>query len=104
MCSLSRLDSCSDDDKKLIDDFRKKSKEELETEVLKVEKEMEDLNSGFEKEIEKLQELYQSILDEFNTQTTKVKEESNYKWLTKVFIEKGGGFPEDDELGMGDEF
>lgn len=100
LCSLKTLDACPAEDKKAIAALRKKSKEDLEAMVTKADSDINSINEAFMAEVEKLQDKYQELSTTQSDDTDKVKKAVNYKWLTKVFVEKGGEIKVE---GMGDE-
>lgn len=74
VCSPSNLDLCEADKKKQIEDYMKLPKEELTKLIEAAEKELEDAETWFKDEVEKLQSQYKQLSDDKDKKLADVKE------------------------------
>ena len=62
-CSPTNYDLCDDDQKKKIDELKALSAEDLDKKIKAEEKKIEDAESTFKSDVEKLQKQYQELSD-----------------------------------------
>merc|ERR1739841_307959 len=73
VCSPSNLDLCDDKKKAEINGLMMKSDEELTTAIAAEEKKLDDAETEFKKEVEKLQKKYESLMEEKEAKMAAVK-------------------------------
>lgn len=73
MCSVKNIDLCDDDKKTLIQSYQAMSVEDLENAVDEKMALIQDAEQNFEKEVEKLQQKYESLQKETDEAVTAVK-------------------------------
>jgi len=64
MCSPANLELCDDDKKKEIEDLMKLSEEELDAKIAEGDKKIEEAETHFKTEVEKLQAAYQKLMSD----------------------------------------
>jgi len=110
VCSLGKLDACDPEDKKLVEELKGKSKEELMETAAKVDEKIAEAQTELDEYIEKINEEYEAQTAKFNSKVETLKAEANYKWLKQILqvdhgvsIGGGGHDDEDDMEGMDEE-
>merc|ERR1712137_164971 len=73
LCSPSNIDLCDADKKKKIEELQALSKLDLEGQIEGIEKEIKDIESNFEAEVEKLQKKYEELEKEKSEKTSEAK-------------------------------
>ena len=99
-CSIRSIDTCSDEEKALINDLRSKTKEELDAIVASTVELTTTATEKYDKAIEELQNTYDLVTSEFQTESDNIRKESNIKWVNQILA---ADFPTaadgaDDEL------
>merc|ERR1739844_28727 len=74
ICSPAKLELCDDEKKKEIETLSALSDSDLEAKIATEEKKLVDAEEEFKKEVEKLQEKYQSLMDEKDAKAKAVKD------------------------------
>jgi len=73
MCSPSKLELCDEDKKKEIADLMAMSDDEINAKIAAEEKKLDDAEEEFKDEVQKLQEKYQSLMEEKDAKAAAVK-------------------------------
>jgi len=73
LCSPANLELCDDDKKGEIEELMKMSEEELDTAILEGDKKVEDAETFFKAEVEKLQANYQKLMSDKDQAIEEVK-------------------------------
>ncbi len=73
VCSPAKLDLCDDDKKKEIEDLMAMGDEDIKAKIEVEEKKLEDAEEEFKNEVQKLQEKYQSLMEEKDAKAAAVK-------------------------------
>lgn len=89
VCSLANLSICSDEDKAVIADLQKKTREELEATETAVTERLEAAQAEYEKAVEELQANYEKMSADFNTDLETIRKETNFKWVQQVLLAEG---------------
>jgi Thioredoxin len=87
-CSVYSTASCSDDEKKVIDEFEAKSTDDLAKFVAEVEEKAEAEEESFDAAAEALQNTYEKMVEEYNVKVETLKAESNYHLAKAVLMKK----------------
>mmetsp|Transcript_24487 Transcript_24487/g.50935 ORF Transcript_24487/g.50935 Transcript_24487/m.50935 type:complete len:170 (-) Transcript_24487:371-880(-) len=61
VCSPTNIDLCDDEKKKQIEEYMAMSESDMETKIADYEKQLDDAESNFKSEVQKLQETYQKL-------------------------------------------
>jgi thiol-disulfide isomerase/thioredoxin len=85
-CSLKQTEYCSDDQKQLLVELQKKTKQELEAVEVVVEKRLAGAQADYDKMIEELNENYQNAVKDFNGVIDEIRKETNYKWVQQILL------------------
>jgi len=72
-CSPSKIELCDDEKKKEIETLMALSSDELSEKIAAEEKKLEDAEEEFKNEVQKLQEKYQSLMEEKDAKAAAVK-------------------------------
>ena len=99
-CSIRSIDTCSDEEKALIAELRRKTKEELEVIVADTTERTTAASEKYEKAIEELQSTYERTTEEFQAESENIRKESNIKWVNQILA---ADFPDASEDGAADE-
>jgi hypothetical protein len=99
-CSIRSLDTCSDEEKALIDELRSKTKQELDAIVADTAERTTAASDKYDKAIEELQSTYERVTEEFHTESENIRKESNIKWVNQIIA---ADFPEASADGAEDE-
>jgi hypothetical protein len=91
ICSIYRLENCSDDKKKLIEDLENKTDVELEAIATKVEDEVKDHEKLFDVKVVDIQTKYDAMVEEFNKELEVIKIKYNYKFVEQIMTIRGVG-------------
>jgi hypothetical protein len=83
-CSVKQTEYCSEDQKKLLVELQKKTKQELVAVETVVEKRLAVAQAEYDQVIEELNEKYQNAVKTFNGIIDEIREETNYKWVQQV--------------------
>ncbi len=73
ICSPSKLELCDDDKKKEIEELMAMSDDDIKTKIAAEEKKLDDAEEEFKNEVQKLQEKYQSLMEEKDAKAAAVK-------------------------------
>merc|ERR1712048_1247044 len=73
MCSPGNIELCDDDKKKEIEELMKLSEEELNSKIAEGDKQIEDAETHFKTEVEKLQAAYQKLMSDKDETIENVK-------------------------------
>lgn len=73
VCSPAKLELCDDDKKKEIEALMAMSDDDINTKIAAEEKKLEDAEEEFKNEVQKLQEKYQSLMEEKDAKAAAVK-------------------------------
>merc|ERR1712012_1013149 len=73
ICSPAKLELCDDDKKKEIEELMGMSDDKLKGKIAKEEKKLEDAEEDFKNEVQKLQEKYQSLMEEKDAKAAAVE-------------------------------
>lgn len=83
-CSIRSIDTCSDEEKALINDLRSKTKEELDAIVTSTAELTTAASEKYDKAIEELQSTYERVTEEFHAENDNIRKESNIKWVNQI--------------------
>jgi hypothetical protein len=100
ICSVRRIDACSDDDKKIIQDLQALSNEDLEAVAQKVADRVQLEEAVFQEQVEEIQQKYDALVKVFNDKLDAIKKEFNYKYVEQVMGDRmeDAADSENDEL------
>mmetsp|Transcript_10617 Transcript_10617/g.24112 ORF Transcript_10617/g.24112 Transcript_10617/m.24112 type:complete len:248 (+) Transcript_10617:165-908(+) len=84
VCSLFNVEVCSDEDKAIIDGIISKSDEELLAAAEQTASESRAAEKAFEKEVDRIQNEYEQLSNQFNENIEKIKKDSNFKFVEQV--------------------
>lgn len=103
ICSMYKLENCSDAEKKMIEALSEKSDEELEAIVGNVEDRVKKQEKEFDEKVAVIQAQYDSMVEEFNKNLEIIKEEFHYKYVEQLLSMRQdeaemGGNASSDEL------
>merc|ERR1712165_683306 len=73
ICSPTKLELCDDDKKKEIETLMALSDDEIKAKIVVEEKKLDEAEEDFKNEVQKLQEKYQSLMEEKDAKTAAVK-------------------------------
>merc|ERR1712038_2082441 len=73
ICSPSKLELCDDEKKAEIEKLMAMSEDDINASITKEEKKLEDAEEEFKNEVQKLQEKYQSLMEEKDAKAAAVK-------------------------------
>lgn len=91
--------ACSDEEKALIAEIRKKSKEELEAIVDSAAERTKAANDKYEAALEELQTTYERITTELNDENEAIRTETHLKWVNQILnLDHPEADPSADEL------
>lgn len=88
ICSVFKLDSCTEAEKAVIANYETKTIEELNEELAGVEKKAEEEEAAFDEAVEKLQKQYEEMVSAYNEKVDEIREASNYKFLRAIVSKK----------------
>jgi hypothetical protein len=91
VCSVTKTEFCSDEQKAIIESLQKKSKEDLESIEAEVDKGLADAQTIYEAALEELNDQYEKIVNTFNDKLDEIRNETNYKWVQQVLVAMGDG-------------
>ena len=83
-CNLNHMDNCSDDERKALNDFMAKSRQELEEIEAEIDMRVLAIEKEFDAKIADIQAEYTKVIAAFNLDLDNVRKETNYKWLQQV--------------------
>ena len=95
LCSIYSTEACEEEEKKVIMELQGKSLDELTAMVMDVEKDAEEAEQLFEKEVAALQEQYKAVVNDYNEKVDALKDKSNYKYMRAILAKM------EHELGIG---
>jgi F0F1-type ATP synthase membrane subunit b/b' len=84
ICSVYRVENCSDEAKKIIDGLESKSQEELEVLVAGAEEKVKEEEEKFDAEVSKIQVRYDAMVEAFNLNLEEIKGKYNYKFVEQI--------------------
>ena len=88
VCTVQRLQYCNDDERKMLDELMSKSIDELEKMELDIEQKLQEPEEKYQAGVRKIQEQHQALLDQYNEDIWRVRQETNFKWIQMVLGEK----------------
>jgi len=97
LCSPANLELCDDDKKGEIEELMKMSEEELDAAILEGDKKVEDAETFFKAEVEKLQANYQKLMSDKDQAIEEVKT-SGLGLMKSVLAAKQNQEEDKDEL------
>jgi len=97
LCSPANMELCDDDKKSEIQELMKMSEEELDTAILEGDKKVEDAETFFKAEVEKLQANYQKLMSDKDEAVEEVKN-SGLGLMKSVLAAKQKQEEDKDEL------
>lgn len=114
VCSVAKPDHCSDEEKKIIEELKKKSQGDLVDLKKKIDKDIMKFEDELEEYVETMNAEYAKQEAEFTKKKNVVKDKHNYKFLTQVLTQVHGiqarapdtdddVFDDEDEGAGGDE-
>lgn len=78
------MDTCSDEEKALINELRSKTKEELDAIVADTAERTSAASEKYDQAIEELQSTYERVSAEYHTETENIRKESNINWVNQI--------------------
>jgi protein disulfide-isomerase-like protein len=98
-CSPMNLDLCNDEEKALIELIQKKTDDDLNQEIEKVESILEEAENALENGIAGLQERFDEMMAAHEADVGKLQDETNYKLMQSILSmkKKEAGIVEDDD-------
>lgn len=90
ICSISKPEFCSDEEKKTIETFTKKSKEELVAAADAVDELMKAAQKEMDAFIERINNEFEQQSAEHNAKVAKIKSDGNYKWIAQILQKQHG--------------
>lgn len=97
-CSLSHLDSCSDEEKKELETQNAYTDDELKAIVQKIAKAVNVEDLKHEVESDRIQDEYEKITTEHNAVLEQIKTDYNYPVLVQVLKNRGIAIPDPDDI------
>lgn len=97
-CTIDSPEACSDADKKVIEDLKAMSKEDIEKSLNSIREEVKKADAAAEAEIEKLQAQYDKIDADKVKAIADIKAKGNMKLAELVFKSKGGVLPKEESM------
>lgn len=98
VCSVHNVEVCTKDEKKAIEELKKKTMEQLETIDLEVQEGIEGAQAEFDAEVDKINEMYETLAESYNEKVDKLREGTNHRFvqqlLQKMYSDEEGS----DEL------
>jgi hypothetical protein len=83
-CSFDRLSYCSEPQRIILQDLLSKTRDELEAMELKVEAQLQEQQEIYDAGLQKINDDYQRLVDEYNSRIETIRQETHYKWLQQV--------------------
>jgi thiol-disulfide isomerase/thioredoxin len=84
ICSVFRIEACSDEDKTLIESLQAKSDDDLEQMVRKVTDLVQLEEADFDEKVKKIQEQYDALVTDYNSKLEDIKARYNYKFVEQI--------------------
>jgi Thioredoxin len=98
VCSVSNLDPCSEEQKTMILELQKKSKEDLEKITTDVETKLHEMHDKYEKDLEALNEQYEQMTTDLHKANDDVKKSNNYKLVKQILLQMNSKVEDKEEL------
>jgi thiol-disulfide isomerase/thioredoxin len=84
VCSVFRIEACSDDERILMKSLQAMSDEELEAMVQKVADLVQLEETLFDEKVQVVQQQYDALVTDFNSKLDDIKNKHNYKFVEQV--------------------
>jgi thiol-disulfide isomerase/thioredoxin len=84
VCSVYRIEACSDDERILMESLQVMSDEELEAVVEKVSDLVKEEESWFDEKVHAVQQQYDALVTDFNSKLDDIKNKYNYKFVEQI--------------------
>jgi len=88
LCSVHNIDFCSPEQKSVIDDFKGKSRDELDDMLEEVEKQAKADEDEFNNAVLELQEQYKKLVNSYNVKIEELNQQTHYALLQSVITLK----------------
>ena len=98
VCGVNNLDSCDPEQKALIEQLMKKSKEELETIAKEADEKLEQNQKAYEAKIEELQETYEKMTQDLSQENDSVRKTANYSIVKQLLAKLRSDSDSKEEL------
>merc|ERR1712029_131109 len=89
ICSLAKLEACSEEEKKVIEGIEKMSDEDITKKAQDLSDAAKAEEKKFDKAVDDIQNMYDELVKANQAALTKLKVESNYKFLAQVMKKRG---------------
>ncbi len=94
ICSIYKVENCSDEQKIMIETLEAKTDEDLETIVASVEAKVKEQEVTFDAKVAVIQKQYDQLVEEFNKNLDVIKQEFNYKYVEQLLDMRRGASKE----------
>lgn len=84
ICSLYKLDNCSEEEKKMVETLQTKTDEDLEAIIANVEAKVKEQEVDFDAKVTVIQKQYDQLVEEFNKNLDRIKDEFHYKYVEQL--------------------
>lgn len=98
ICSVSNIALCSDDQKAIIVELQKKSKDDLEAIVADVESKLTEMHDAYEKGLEELNEKYEKMTADLQVGNDELKKTTNFKIVKQILLQMSPKTEDKEEL------
>jgi hypothetical protein len=93
-CGVNNLSFCDDEQRAVIEDYLKKTKEELEAISTDVTEKLATAQTEYEAEIENLQNTYEAMTKDFNEKSDSIRKDAKYPLVKQILAKMK---PSDDK-------
>lgn len=97
VCGISKVDSCTPEQQAAIQKVLAKSKDDLIAEAEKVKNLINEAQKDLDAFVDSINAQYEAKSNEFNEKVSKIKEESDFKWIQQSLTKIHGLKPQDLE-------
>jgi molecular chaperone GrpE (heat shock protein) len=97
ICSIFHPANCKDDELALIQELEEKTTEELEKLVALAEAEVQLEETTFDEKVGKIQQEYDNLVEEFNSNLDEIKDKHNYKYVEQLLTIRDQLADDDDD-------
>lgn len=98
LCSVYRVEYCSEEEKQTIKDLMDKSEEELEAQLGNVERLAKIAEEQFEKDIAEVTKQYEIIASNFHKKLHRIKRDNNFHYIEQIMMLYENEDIEEEEL------
>ena len=86
-CSIYNMDSCSEKEKKAIEELKKKPLSELMEEDERVDKILEEAQEKYDEALEEMNQKYDEMVTEYNAKMDEIRADTNYRYIQQIIFE-----------------